>query len=322
MDLNKYKKIIKKIIKTTKKSFSSKKREKIKSRIILNKLEKQSSFNKRKSLKLRFDFLRLPIFFKKHYIPYFFISWFIIAILSIFIFLWPIFKVKNIEIIKKENITNMEIAYKSIEDFRWESILKIDKTKILNKMTDYQQNIKNISLNVDLPDTLKITVESYKKLFNTQINWKNYIILENWSLIPTRNIDENLKSISINTEIDKNKFISYKKMFEEEYINRISEIIRKLKENLIDIKISKLSYYEVEREIHIETEKWLILIFSLDKYDDINTQIKKLVIFNKEHKNINDSQIIYIDLRIKNKIFFCDIEEEYNCRINLKSIYK
>jgi hypothetical protein len=50
-------------------------------------------------------------------------------------------------------------------------------------------------------------------------------------------------------------------------------------------------------------------------------QIEKIVIFNKEYLDINNETIIYIDLRIKNKVFYCLNENEVQCNLNLKSIY-
>ena len=99
------------------------------------------------------------------------------------------------------------------------------------------------------------------------------------------------------------------------------EIIKKLEENIINLKIKNIYYYEVERELHIEIENWNILIFSID--DDIEAieQIEKLVIFNKDYSSIIDKKIIYIDLRIKNKIFYCDEESSSICNENIKSIY-
>jgi len=54
--------------------------------------------------------------------------------------------------------------------------------------------------------------------------------------------------------IDKNKFIDYKQIFNPFYIEKINNIIKKLEENIINIKIVNLYYYENERELHIEIE--------------------------------------------------------------------
>jgi len=64
-----------------------------------------------------------------------------------------------------------------------------------------------------------------------------------------------------------------------------------------------------------------ILIFSLDNDIEYMSQIEKLVIFNKDYASIIDNNIYYMDLRIKNKIFYCDKKMSYQCNENIKSIY-
>jgi len=59
-------------------------------------------------------------------------------------------------------------------------------------------------------------------------------------------------------------FLEYRRIFEPIYITRINQIIKLLEENIIDIKLEKFTYYEIEREIHIETENETLLMFSID----------------------------------------------------------
>lgn len=290
------------------------------SKLIFNKSENKSFFKKRKAINIRLSFIDYLKFFKKNYIPYYLIAWVIFIVISIFFVLWPIFRVKYIEIIKKDNVTNMTIAYKSVENLRWEQLLKIQEIDIFNKFKSYQDNIKSINLTIDLPNTLKIEAESYKEIFNVTINELNYILVENGTLIPSSH-SKNLKTLNIIKNIDKNKFIEYKQIFNPFYIEKINDIIKKLEENLINVKIKNLYYYDVERELHIEIENGNILIFSIDDDIEILEQIEKLVIFNKDYSSITDNKIIYIDLRIKNKIFYCPIESNYQCNENIKSIY-
>jgi len=308
------------IVKHFNKFFKKKNKEKIKSRLVLNKVEQQSFIKKRKNLNIRFETLQITKVLKRNYIPYFLITSLIWLAIILFLIFWPIFKVKYIEIIKKDNITNMNISYKAVDDFRWESILKIDEKDIFNKFKSYQENIKEINLNIDFPNTIKIEAESYKEMFNIAINDKSYILVENGTLIPSKP-SKNLQNLTIIKEIDKNKFIEYKKIFEPYYLFKINEIIKKLEENIINTKIKSLTYYEIERELHIETENNLLLIFSIDSSIDVNEQIKKLVIFNKDHLSLDKNTIVYIDLRVKNKIFYCPTESEYVCKKNIKSIY-
>jgi hypothetical protein len=132
---------------------------------------------------------------------------------------------------------------------------------------------------------------------------------------------KNLKLLNIIKDIDKNRFIEYKQVFEPFYIDKINSIIKKFEQNFINVWIANLYYYEIEREFHIELDNWGLLIFSVD--DDISSdlQIEKLAIFNKDYFEINNWIFVYIDLRISNKIFFCSTEIKNQCETNLKGIY-
>jgi cell division septal protein FtsQ len=281
-------------------------------------MEQTSFIKKRKNISFSiFDFNKIK-FLWNNSIHYYFLIFFIFIASILYIFLWPTFKIKYIEIIKQDNITNMTIAYKATDKYRWKSIFNIENKEILNRLKDYQYNIKNVDINIDLPNTLKINISSYKWLFNTTINNKSYIITENGTLVPA-NYSESLKELKIIKQFDKNKFIDYKKILDSRFINKISQIVNKIKENIIEINIKELKYYITERELHIKTDNDTLLIFNIDS--NIKEQIEKISIFNKEHKNIEKNNIIYIDLRIKNKVFYCTSEKEYQCYKNLKSVY-
>lgn len=289
-----------------------------KSRLILSKMEQTTFIKKRKNITFKnFNFNKIKILWNNNMHYYFAIILIFISIL-LYIFLWPIFKIKYIEIIKQDNITNMTIAYKATDKYRGTSIFNINNKEILKRLRDYQYNIKNIKTEIDLPNTLKIKISSYKWLFNTTINEKSFIITENGTLVPSI-YSEKLKELKIIKKFDKNKFIDYKKILNDNFIKNISLIINNIKENIIDINIKEIKYYVTERELHIKTENGTLLIFNLNS--DIKEQIKKLSIFNKEHINIEKSKIIYLDLRIKNKVFYCTTENEYQCYKNLKSVY-
>ena len=136
--------------------FKKKKRNKL----ILNKIEQTSFIKKRKSFIIKNNSLEKLKIFWNNITHYYLLICAILLSIIIYIIFWPIFKVKNIDIIKQDNITNMTIAYKAIENYRWQSIFNIDKKEILKNMQDYQQNISDIKTNIILPNTLKITINS------------------------------------------------------------------------------------------------------------------------------------------------------------------
>ena len=185
-------------------------------------------------------------------------------------------------------------------------------------MQSYQKNIQESGIEIRLPNTIKILIWSYRQLFNTKIWEKNYIIVENWVLIPFKP-SKQLKSLKIIWEIQNNWIIDYRQVLVWEYLQNIEKIIEWLEKNIIWIKIKDLNYYITEREIHIFLENNNRLIFDLT--ENIKEQIEKIAIFNKEKFNLKNKKIFYIDIRIKNKIFYCPIEQELICNNNIKKIY-
>jgi len=306
-----------KIIKDLLNKYTNNKRKKtVKNKLILNKMEQTTFIKKRKTIK--FNLINLKNISLKNKSNYKLFLILLIIIVPIYILLANSLKIKYIEIIKQDNVTNMDIAYKALDKYRWKPIFNIEKKDVLNSLTNYQQNIENINLKISLPNTIKINIKSYNILFNTKINNKSYLLTSNWVLIPHIELEQ-YKSINIIKTFDKNIFLDYKKSFNEKLLKNINFIIEKLEENIIDLKISEINYYVIERELHIKTTSNTILIFDIN--DKIKEQIEKITIFNKEQININKSDIIYIDLRIKNKIFYCTTENEYQCYKNLKSVY-
>ena len=301
------------------KSFSKRKKRKLnKRKLTLSKLNKTSFTKKRKKIVIKnINFEQLKIFWNNIFY-YYLLIFIILTSLSLYIIFWPVFKIKYIEIIKQDNITNMLISYKALENYRWEPIWTPEKKDILKSLQNYQHNIRDIKVKITFPDTLKITIDSYKWLFNTTVNDKTFTITTNGTLIPAQ-YSEDYSELKIINNIAKSKFLDYKKVFDSTFLAKISNINNKIKENIINLNIKDITYYVIERELHIETEKDTILIFDLNW--NTNEQIEKLAILNKEHIDINKYWIMYIDLRITNKVFYCTIEEEYKCIKNLKSIY-
>ncbi len=287
-------------------------------KIFIKNTVKNKFIKKRKSLHIKNNLLEKFKIFWNNTTYYYILIIIILIIVVLYIIFWPIFRIKNIEIIKQDNITSMAIAYNATDKYRWESIFNIDKKDILTRLADYQQNIEDIKTDINLPNTLKILISSYKWLYNTTINWKTFIITKNWTLIP-ENYSKELKILIIKNKFNNNTFLDYKKVFDTEYINKISNISNSLEDNFINIKIDNLTYFVIERELHIETNNKITLMFDLNW--DFKKQIEKLAIFNKDYLNISKNPIVYIDLRIKNKVFYCTTENEYQCIINIKKIY-
>jgi len=294
------------------------KRRKKNNKLYIKKTIKNKFIKKRQNFHIKNYHLEKLKIFWNNMTHYYILIFIILAISWLYVIFWPVFRIKNIEIIKQDNITSMAIAYNATDKYRWESIFNIEEKNILERLKNYQQNISDIKTDIVLPNTLKILINSYKWIYNTTINNKTFIITKNWTLIP-ENPSEELKTLIVKNKFNKNIFLDYKKTFNTEYIEKISNITSSLEENLISIKIDTLTYFIIERELHIETTNKVTLIFDLNW--DYKKQIEKLSIFNKDYLNIAKIPIVYIDLRIKNKVFYCTTENEYQCIVNIKKIY-
>ncbi len=245
----------------------------------------------------------------------------IFIISTIFIFNSSFFKIKTIEILRQDPRTNINIWYMAIWNLKWKNIFNINKNILIKKLKNYQNNLNYIDISKKLPTKIIIKLWSYKAIYNTNINNKNYLILVNWTLIPTNKIDDKLLKINIlNKKLP--SFIEYKQILDKTYLDKIQYIQNKLNKNLLTNKIIQIDYFPISREVHFIFKNKIRIIFDINQnYKWIDSQIKKLLIFKKEKKLLNENNLIYIDLRIKYKIFYCSKKEKYNCYKNLKNIY-
>lgn len=312
-------KALKKYVQSFKKSSFKKEREKERRRLFFASTS-QSTFKRRKKLSIKIPNFFRNIHFDKRVLKYVYLT-IVISLIwwLLFIIYWPIFIIKQIEILRQDEITNINIAYRSIDDLRGKSILLVNSQNIAEKLKSYQKNIKEVSITKVLPDGLHISIQSYKSIFNIKMNDKTYLVTENGVLAPGK-FESELPELKM---LDKNKkvpiILDYKQILSPVSIANIYLIYDKLKANLIGISLKDIYYFSQERELHVDLENGTKLIFDLEW--NIPDEIKKLLIFHKEQSNLKKVPFVYIDLRIKNKIFFCGMESEYQCKSNLTRIY-
>ncbi len=273
---------------------------------------------KRKQLAIRFNsFYKITWIFQYKWII---ISGFSILIIALILFLlyWPVYTVKFVNIIRKDSITNIDLAYNALSDIRGKRLFEIDESNIKQKLLDYQNNIDYVDVDINFPNTLEIYILSYPIYFQTTIEEKNFYISQNGSLIPGKQ-NEEYKNIILKNWLQTNIFPDYKKFFEQKNMESIYEAIFYFEQNIVGSKIKNILYYEIEKEVHFELENDNIIMFTLEK--DLKQQIKKTAIFHAEHREITDDWLIYLDMRVTNKVFYCDNETPNQCRNNLKKIY-
>ena len=285
-----------------KKIDENKKYKKIEKKIKRNKYNVQLNFN----------------FKVKNYLNIILFSIIIILSILLLIVRWDYFKIKNIHIISPDWISNTYLLEKKLNYLLNNLIFKIDKSEIKNNILDIEQNIIKIDISKKFPDTLKIKVFSSDIIFSTTLKWKDYLITENWVLIPANsNKSDNIKIILNNFELE--NYPDYKKILNTKNLKKILFLKDKLIDNITNLKIEKIIYYKTEKEVHFIINNNSRLIFDL--IWDTNKQLKQIFVFNKEKINITKPGIIYIDNRISGKILFCPLKEINKCIKNINFIY-
>lgn len=278
------------------------------------------SFHKRKK-RVIFGFLRkLDIKISKEHSLYY--VWILVFTILTGIWVWvfgPYLEISRIEIIRDSSYIDINMSYNSVDSIRRKKIYNLDTDKLVDNLIHFQNNIEWVKLDIIFPNRLDIHLHSSEWLFYTHL-WENtYVITKNGTFVPSSDI-QNLEHIYIYNNIQKPwDFVDYKKVLSEEYLQKIEIILSKIRENMLHVQIESLHYFVTEREVLVETQKWFYIILSLQ--EEAEPQVEKLVIFDKENGRITEKPYIYIDARVTNKIFLCDIENEFDCRKNLKNLY-
>lgn len=244
--------------------------------------------------------------------------WVILIFGGIWVFFSSTFTVQTIEVIRKDNLSNINLVYNSLDNIRGESIFTIDKKDIIESIYSYQNNIQNVSIESSLPETLIIHVGSSPALFTTTIQNKSYTISQNWSFIPGNGTSD-LKSMSIVFRDKPTGILDYKQVLSAEDIQKIHYTLQQIEKNILGFESENIFYLPREREYHIMTTSQTLLIFDLG--EDIDLQIKKIAIFNTEHSPITQGSYHYIDLRIPEKVHSCEKQYQKTCEQTLRNIY-
>lgn len=305
--------------------FKSKVKEEKRKIFIDTILEKDKFSKKRKQITLNFpkihnvfikDNLKLIIIASVSFVI-------LIVILSLFS---PIFNIKkiNIELYDKwQNLIDLNIAYKSIDYFRNKNVILVEQKEIQDQLTNYQKNINSVDVSKDLfKRELTIKIWSSTPLFYTIIDWKKYVITDNWVFVYINSkVFKDLSEIKVSLSNKNQEFLEYKKILKEEYLQKIVKLKKDIELNILWVKVKNIYYFEKEREVHFDINNDTKLIFDIN-IDEVDEQMKKLIVFSKEHIDLSkENTINYIDLRVPNKIYYCENEFIWSCKKSLKLIY-
>lgn len=188
-----------------------------------------------------------------------FIGIFLIVASSYILFFSPYFRVSPSKVIieRLDSITDINIAYKSIEDIYNVSLFSINTNTIFEELTNLQKNIKHIEVSKLFPNGLKIIIESYRPQFFVRFpnSEKSYIITSNGILVYQKTNDANLTFLDlVDASFIEMTFIDYKAGIQDTVMPIILEARDFFKTTFANVNISKFTYFKSEREIHISLE--------------------------------------------------------------------
>lgn len=296
-----------------KKLFSNKKNRGAKKNSLFQKRKKtQATYKKRKNFSFRLD----ANFFRK--IRYFYYAVGFIALTS-FIYFFGFsnyFLVTTLKVEKQDNNSSIEIAYWVLDPYIGKNIFILDVSELKKELFESQENLGKITITKQFPKTLRVNLSSYKELYNTIIKDKWYLMLANGSVVPWTS--EELLQIYLKYDTFP-LFYEYKSIVPARELASIYALEQQMKANFLGSKLQKVNYYVAAKEVHFILETGATLIF--DVIGDPAYQIEKLAVFHAENMEITSSTLIYVDLRIQNKLYFCDAETEFDCYNNLNFLY-
>ena len=248
---------------------------------------------------------------------------FLLVSSSYILFFSPYFRISPSKVVieRLDTVSDINIAYKSIEEVYGTSIFSVEDSTVFQKLTALQKNIKTAKVSKLFPNGLKIIIESYSPEFFVRFpdSEKTYIITENGILVYQKANDANLYFLDlVDLSFTEMHFIDYKEGVPEEFMPFVLASREIFKTTFSTSNIAKFTYFKAEREIHIALESGLVVL--LRSENDIDKQILSLKIYNDKNKDfINTGDIQYIDMRVPGKIFVC--KEKNLCKGNLKRIY-
>ncbi len=220
-----------------------------------------------------------------------------------------------------DTFSDINIAYKSLEDLYGTLIFMLDTDDIAMRIRDLQPNIESAEVSRLYPDGAKIVLASSEPAFRTYVPQEDrtYVITENGVLIAETEPNIALSSFEIiDPEFFETGFFDHRRMVDAETMRTIVLLSAALSERFSDFPAGLYRYFPDEREVHVFLESGTVLIFEI--HSSIERQLSVLRFLRDARRSVlADGTTIYVDLRNLNKLFLC--REKPVCQGNLVRIY-
>jgi hypothetical protein len=236
----------------------------------------------------------------------------LIVFLIFIIFLSDVFKIKYIDVIREDLLTDSAQVRDSLQEYFGQNILFVSKREISQTINDKFPIVAGVKVERVFPNTLRLELISYPSVANIKflvnsksvgddlsgqieqkglLNKKGYVVAIG---------KENLQLPSIFLVDQDQEVFVYEQAIKTAHLEFILDTLKIIDEKL-HLKIKKIEYYKYGREVHFIIEKGFVLWLDFEDtpYNQLEKLIKEINLFDLE----NDPPS-YFDLRIKNRLIY------------------
>ena len=279
---------------------------------------------------------------------YFSIMGLILVLLVLFLIFSSYFSITKIEVLRQDFHIDTAAISNQLNPYIGDNILFFQKSKIVNKIQENFPEFASVHVKKVLPHSLKIELKSHPIVANIRAYYVLPEVETTVEDEYINEIEDALKgSFVLDEEVSTKKKeitpIEQKCLINEigqaifdreedlelmiltltglsqpiedrqvvitsEKMNYILDSIRYFS-NLFKIKIVRVTYLPIAREVHLKTDVGFTVWITLEK--DYRIQLDKLNVIY-EVAELDKEKLAYIDLRVKEKVIYCPLRSNCN----------
>jgi hypothetical protein len=222
---------------------------------------------------------------------------------------------------RNDTHSDINIAYRSIEEIYGESFWIIDEQEVAEQIRVLQKNIETVKLDRVMPNIIRIIIESSPLRYAANFQWasKTYNLSENGVLIPSRSQDSELKRLTIHSvELSESPYLDYKEAIPPSSIKYLMQAESVFGKEFPKSAVTSINFYVVENEFHLLLENGTRILLVCDSSLEKQLLWVKIGLENMPGLLTTD-EFYYIDARVLGKLFVC--KDPVQCQRNLNKLY-
>jgi len=236
---------------------------------------------------------------------------------------WTGIDVTDVVIARADPLVDVDLATQSLGDLTDISYFSVPEAAISKAVREAQPNVEDVSFDRAFPDGLTVTLRSHPAAFAVRENDKEGVVTSNGVLVLRPAPRQGLPELRVIRPTDgtRAQAFNYRRILDPQDAQKAAGLAAALAERFPDAKVSRVSFFVMERELHAEMGTGrTVLLFDADA--DFGKPLQKLRFYaSKKGDPFAKNAWFYADLRVPNKIFSCPADKTRDCRKTLVGIY-